>query len=898
MFPHNGVAPKYMLTDNICQQSEEIGGLDVTSSGQLIYRSQITDYLLRGPELESWNFWTFVADTREIAITAKDNEPDIPTPETDEPTMGRPRNMRSRYLADHPKADTHLRSIRTPGHSVLPNIVGPFIPRNDQPESYDTYCATILALLKPWRDLRTLRVQGQSWKQAFESFISTATKRQLDFISAAQYHYQCKDAAARQRETPQKGSSSQATYMDEDDDDTEAVNVDDDELSSANLYGPITEAMLDAYKMSFMRKADLDHSQEALAIGRLVGILPDGDNRQWEISKPTPVAATEQQDGQFRSWKAALAKNALLYREKAGHANVGQPIDVGEVVSQADALTDWQTRRSELGTVQHVHNDGETSKSIDVTHLKEYQQRAFAIVAKHLDDTLYSRAPNQLLMQIQGEGGTGKSTVIQSITELFEHKKQSAMLQKAAYTGIAASVIDGSTLHTLCHMSVHGGEGLSETALRALRKTWGNVSYLIIDEISMISREFLSRLSGILGAAKSENDRSSGSKAFGGVNVIITGDFHQFPPVARGLSAALYMTNEEGDKQAASAGRRLYEAFRTVVILREQCRTRDEVWLDVLHNIRTGTCTQKHLDIIRSLILAPLINKGGNMIDAAEDDWRDAILVTPRNACRIAWNAAANRRHCARNGVCLLSFPAEDLVGNRALTMQERWDALQSKRGQKERYTCNGLPDVVELAIGMEVMVTVNVETELDVANGSRGRVVDIILDRREDPIPAGSPTTEIKLRFPPECVLVELYRTKAVQLPGLAQGVIPIFPMERGFEIPQKRGNNLRAKRRQVPITSAYAFTDYRSQGQTLCRVIVDIGRTPPPQKLTAFNIYVALSRSSGRDTIRLLRDFDEDTLKQPPSAKLLAEDVRLADLNERTKKRWVEKGEIYGMN
>ncbi|KAI9069198.1 hypothetical protein FKP32DRAFT_1560221 [Trametes sanguinea] len=55
--------------------------------------------------------------------------------------------------------------------------------------------------------------------------------------------------------------------------------------------------------------------------------------------------------------------------------------------------------------------------------------------------------------------------------------------------------------------------------------------------------------------------------------------------------------------------------------------------------------------------------------------------------------------------------------------------------------------------------------------------------------------------------------------------------------------------KRRQFPITAAYAFTDYRSQGQTIPRVIVDIKQPPGPKRLTLFNLYVALSRSIAED-------------------------------------------------
>ncbi|KAJ3738871.1 hypothetical protein F5050DRAFT_1580540 [Lentinula boryana] len=67
--------------------------------------------------------------------------------------------------------------------------------------------------------------------------------------------------------------------------------------------------------------------------------------------------------------------------------------------------------------------------------------------------------------------------------------------------------------------------------------------------------------------------------------------------------------------------------------------------------------------------------------------------------------------------------------------------------------------------------------------------------------------------------------------------------------------------------MTTAYAFTDYRAQGQTIPYVLVDIAK-PPTGKLTLFNLYVALSRSS----------------------ELMMEDERLEKLNTKTKKWWNE--------
>jgi hypothetical protein len=79
--------------------------------------------------------------------------------------------------------------------------------------------------------------------------------------------------------------------------------------------------------------------------------------------------------------------------------------------------------------------------------------------------------------------------------------------------------------------------------------------------------------------------------------------------------------------------------------------------------------------------------------------------------------------------------------------------------------------------------------------------------------------------------------------------------------------------RRRQFPITAAYAFTDYWFQGQILPYVLVDIA-PPLCGTLTLFNLYVALSISSGQSTIRLLQDFDKDLFMQCHDMALIEED------------------------
>ncbi|EKM60350.1 uncharacterized protein PHACADRAFT_155497 [Phanerochaete carnosa HHB-10118-sp] len=178
-------------------------------------------------------------------------------------------------------------------------------------------------------------------------------------------------------------------------------------------------------------------------------------------------------------------------------------------------------------------------------------------------------------------------------------------------------------------------------------------------------------------------------------------------------------------------------------------------------------------------------------------------------------------------------------------------------------------------------MVTLNVKTNLDIANGARGTIERIILHSNE---PAVGNKPIVYLQYMPAYVLVKLNRTRVNQLDGLTESVIPIEPATKTFTINVKtsRGQIQRktVKQCQLPIIGAYAFTDYRLQGQTIAPVIADIAR-PPCATLDLANVYVALSQSSGRDNIRILRDFADETVLQPLNTELAGEDNQLERLN-----------------
>jgi hypothetical protein len=91
--------------------------------------------------------------------------------------------------------------------------------------------------------------------------------------------------------------------------------------------------------------------------------------------------------------------------------------------------------------------------------------------------------------------------------------------------------------------------------------------------------------------------------------------------------------------------------------------------------------------------------------------------------------------------------------------------------GKTEKWQkCEDLPWEIELTKGMKVLVTDNVETDLDVTNCARGEIVDIILHPDKPPI-GNEPI--VQLKYLPAYILVKLTCTQASRLKGLDEAVI-----------------------------------------------------------------------------------------------------------------------------
>lgn len=483
-------------------------------------------------------------------------------------------------------------------------------------------------------------------------------------------------------------------------------------------------------------------------------------------------------------------------------------------------------------------------------------------------------------MLVLGHGGTGKSMLIGAITETFKVLRCEQMLAKCATSGVAAVIIGGQTFHSWAAIPINTPrrenwvESDNPSTRKRRKQNIEGRQFLICDEVSMCTKQLKYRGSEIVARVRAAEGVATTSQSFGGMDVIDFGDFHQFPPVGN-PQAALYCDRPDTDNAHALKGRSIFLDYDRVVILREQMRMTDEVWTGILSRLRVGECTEMDIKEVQKLVLT---NPACDVPDFSTAPWSDATLITPRNATKDLWNTAALERHCRMSGNRKYIISAEDTIKETGEVPDKRTKlAIASLKDDETR----NIKMRVELAVGMKAMVVLNIATEADLANGTRGTIQGLVLDSREERTVADE-DGHVHLRYPPPVIYFKPDLETNTVFEGVPEGLIPISPSMIRFNV-DVGGEKVKLERRQLAIVPGYAFTDYKAQGQTMEYVIVDISK-PPTGSLSPFSVYVALSRSRGRKTIRILRDFDPALLMHHPSEDLRTDMARLEQLDEET--------------
>ena len=361
---------------------------------------------------------------------------------------------------------------------------------------------------------------------------------------------------------------------------------------------------------------------------------------------------------------------------------------------------------------------------------------------------------------ITGAAGTGKSMLLRSTVEKL--RAAGKRVAVTASTGMAACLIGGTTLHSWAGLGLGEGElprhvGMVKKKRDKLSR-WVKTDVLIIDEVSMLDFRYLTMLEKVGRAVRPQKDRP-----FGGLQVVLYGDFFQLPPVQ---PQAVRLKN--GGPVFLFQTEVWSEVVERQVQLTETYRQKDPRFLKILSEVRVCEMTSDTVAALRGA------SKGEGLAAV------EGILPTRLSAMRKDVEAINLGELRALPG------PTTDID---AQDTTRAFPGSDGKRGFMLRET-------LRLKVGAQVMVVKNLP-EVGLVNGSRGVVKEFIMSQGEEP------------------------RVCAVRIVAMDGATHNIEYYEE--KLTDEQGNEV-AVRTQIPLDLAWAITIHKSQGQTIDLLDVDL--------------------------------------------------------------------------
>lgn len=182
---------------------------------------------------------------------------------------------------------------------------------------------------------------------------------------------------------------------------------------------------------------------------------------------------------------------------------------------------------------------------------------------------------------LTGPAGAGKTFVLNQFIRLAKHEGKHVSV--TATTGLAATHLGGTTIHSWAGIGVHDAlpQGFADHIAKGRREIIEKTDVLIIDEISMLHDYRLDMVDEACRLVRKKD------VPFGGIQVVMSGDFFQLPPINRGDSrAGGFVVNSQVWQ----------ELDPTICYLGEQHRQDDEALLEVLDAIRAGEIRRHHAE--------------------------------------------------------------------------------------------------------------------------------------------------------------------------------------------------------------------------------------------------------------------------------------------------------------
>jgi ATP-dependent DNA helicase PIF1 len=283
-----------------------------------------------------------------------------------------------------------------------------------------------------------------------------------------------------------------------------------------------------------------------------------------------------------------------------------------------------------------------------------------------------------------GAAGCGKSVLLRRIIGLLPR----ATTAVTASTGVAACNVGGTTV--MAFAGVGNPEGSVEEMVRAVSRNhetvtrWRRTKVLIIDEVSMLDGDTFDRLEAVARRVR------GGSEPFGGVQLVMTGDFLQLPPVSKSTTRKPYAFEARSWKAVVQREMELTRVFRQG----------DHEFAEVLNQLRWGIVSERASEMLRS-----------------------------RWGARVSFSHGVQATHLLSHRADVDRLNARELD---ALPLPECvHEADDSSSGELPPVGALEsmflAPKSLRLRVGAQVMLIKNIDVHAGLVNGARGVITELV---------------------------------------------------------------------------------------------------------------------------------------------------------------------------
>lgn len=844
----------------------QLGRRSITASNQVL------DYVYRSMErdFDGMCLYEFFECTRKVSLPEASREL-LRAGHRD--SLG---TIRGGFTCDnHPQFNSHsLRLRRCP---AVPVILGDKILNPERGDGeLEEWSRDIMLLFVPWRTIEELKGGFESWTGAYQEKHQGIRLKYKRIIRNLNVLSECRDArgelSRKWRDERRKDDrrfevdDALETMLGQDEEvqgenvfDAVGVPEDDDDVVGhrdvVDRLGVRNNTLLD---FCLPLDAEPSHQNE----GNVMEVSHhDREDIEGQASSMSNLKRKRRPEHVISPEGVERRRRRVTVNDPqttVGDVDTSSRIGLGNAMRVDEFLSDWTVVDEVIRDMNIVDNNEQT--------------RALRIMARRIIE-----GGPQLLMYVAGVGGTGKSHLIKALVRLFERLGRRDELLLGAPTGIAAVLIGGYTMHSLSMTNPHR----RSRDTQELMALWRGVKFLVVDEISMVGSLFLSQFSSRLKQAMADDPVAS-AQPFGGVNVVFLGDFGQLkPPRQHSLYAYQLVQNpsfeesRNSDGINAMNGAFLWRQVNVIVKLTTNHRhDRDADYADLLERIRSGEsrpnasrfrnsgCTDD-LEFLRTRELSRIVDRDPESLR----HFRDAPVIVGSREVRDAVNAKYVAFHARRLMQAVHVYHSVDSVKRVKVSGVIR-ERLWRRSSRETNDSLGRLP----LFVGMRVMVTENLALTKGVVNGIEGVVHSIKYTQDEMGTRVAS-------------VVYLSVDGVDMGIPGILSGLVPIFPETVTFDYKYRVGDTIKSRtvsRKQLPLLPSYSYTDFKSQGRTLDRAIVDLATA------RGQGVYVMLSRVKTLDGVAILRWFPSTKIYQRLSEDMRNELARVDFMDRVTKEAY----------